>query len=336
VTFLDRVALILRGRKLRLVQEAQVRFTKVALVIGIVVAAGLQTAGTAAAAQETGAGRITATDYSSGSPALISLDPVSGDVIQTFAQNAEDGVLSAKGSTVAYVQRDDTCIPRTEGCAYARNLVVADSDGSDPRVLVRGVAPETGEAPYVGHPDWSPDGKRVVYDSPRGLEWIKSDGTGQEVLTASGSRGTFSPDGRSIAFLATTAYETPDGVEYGRDVWVMDVATRETHQISTTRNAWSTPVDWSPDGQRIVYATENGLNTVTVATGAVTELRSNWTTPLTSIQGPVFSPDGTRITFSAMDAIDYSHRTYVVDAADGKNLQALRDQAVTPTDWLSR
>lgn len=308
-------------------------FKRAVLAVGIVVAAGLPTAGTAAAEQGTVAGRITATGYSSGSPALVSLDPVSGDVIRTFAQNAQDGVLSPKGSTVAYIQRDDTCIPQTEGCTYARNLVVAD--GSDQHVLVRGIAPETNEAPYVGHPDWSPDGKRIVYDSPRGLEWIKSDGTGQEVLTTGGA-GTFSPDGQSIAFVKTTTYETADGWEYGTDVWVMDIATRQVHQISTARNALSTPVDWSPDGQRIVYLTENGLSAVHVATGAVTELQSSWTTPLSSIQGPVFSPDGTRIAFSAMDDFDYTSSTYVVDAADGKNLQVLTDQAVTPTDWLSR
>lgn len=306
------------------------------LAVGIVVAAGLPMAGTAVAGQGTEAGRITATDYSSGSPALVSLDPVSGDVIGTFAQNAEDGVLSPKGSAVAYIQRDDTCIPQTEGCMYARNLVVADADSSDQHVLVRGIAPETNEAPYVGHPDWSPDGKRIVFDSPRGMEWIKSDGTGQEVLTANGGAGTFSPDGQSIAFVRTTTYETPDGWEYGRDVWVMDIATRQVRQISTARNALSTPVDWSPDGQRIVYVTNNGPSVVDVATGAVTELQSSWTTPLSSVQGPVFSPDGTRIAFSAMDDVDYTHSTYVVDAADGNNLQVLTGQAQTPTDWLNR
>ncbi|MFD3475883.1 DPP IV N-terminal domain-containing protein [Streptomyces sp. NPDC058695] len=311
-------------------------FKRVVVAVGIVVAAGLPTAGTATAEQGSAAGQITATGYSSGSPALVSLDPVSGDVIRTFAQNAEEGVLSPKGSTVAYIQRDDTCIPQTEGCMYARNLVVADGDGSDQHVLVRGIAPETNEAPYVGHPDWSPDGKRIVYDSPRGMEWIKSDGTGQEVLTTTGGAGTVSPDGQSIAFVRTTTYETDDGWEYGRDVWVMDIATRQVRQISTARNARSTPVDWSPDGQRIVYVTENGLNAVDVATGAVTELQSSWATPLSSVQGPVFSPDGTRIAFSATDDFDYTHSTYVVDAADGKNLQVLTDQAVTPTDWLSR
>ncbi|WP_327189886.1 hypothetical protein [Streptomyces xinghaiensis] len=311
-------------------------FRRTVLTAALVVAAGLPMAGTAAAEQKPAAGWITATDYSSGSPALAALDPVSGDIAGPFVQNAEDGVLSPKGSAVAYIQRDDTCIPQDEGCMYARNLVVADTDGSDQRVLVQGIRPETGEAPYVGHPDWSPDGRRIVYHSPRGMEWVNTDGTGQEVLTTAGGAATFSPDGRSIAFVKTTRYETPDGWESARDVWVMDTATRQARQIGTAGNALSGPVDWSPDGQRIVYATEYGLSVVTVATGAVTELQSGWTTPLTGIRGAVFSPDGARIAFSAMDAFTYTRSTYAVDATDGRNSQVLTAQSVIPTDWRTK
>ncbi len=38
------------------------------------------------------------------------------------------------------------------------------------------------------------------------MEWVNTDGTGQEVLTPSGGAGTFSPDGKSIAFVETTGY----------------------------------------------------------------------------------------------------------------------------------
>ncbi|WP_158711019.1 DPP IV N-terminal domain-containing protein [Streptomyces albus] len=313
------------------------RFRHTVLTVGLAVAAaGLPMAGTAAAGEKPAAGWITATDYSSGSPALAALDPVSGDVTGPFAQNAEDGVVSPKGSAVAYIQRDDTCIPQDEGCMYARNLVVADTDGSDQRVLVQGVQPEMGGSPYVGQPDWSPDGRRIVYSSPRGMEWVNTDGTGQEVLTTAGGAGTFSPDGRSIAFVRTTSQETPDGWKSSRDVWIMDTATRQVRQISTAGNALSGPVDWSPDGQRIVYTTEYGLSVVAVATGAVTELQSGWTTPLSGIRGPVFSPDGTRIAFSAMDDFAYTRSTYAVDAADGRNPRVLTAQAVIPTDWRTK
>ncbi|MGW3493958.1 TolB family protein [Streptomyces sp. NPDC001020] len=308
-------------------------FRRAVLTIGIVVATGLPMAGTATAAPGPAAGQITATDYSAGLPAMVSLDPVSGNVTKTFAQNAEDGVFSAKRSAVAYIQRDETCIPQPEGCSYARNLVVANADGSGQHILVKGIPHEGSGLPDVSHPDWSPDGKRVVYDSPRGLEWINTDGTGQEVLT-NGDSGAFSPDGKSIAFNKATMYEKADGVyEYGWDIWVMDTATRKMRQVSTVRDARSAP-GWSPDGRRIVFSTTHGLSVVDVATGAVTELESAWPTSFSSTRRPFFSPDGARIVFEAADR-DYTHGVYVVDA-DGKNVRVLTNQPVIPTGWLNR
>ncbi|WP_167828673.1 PD40 domain-containing protein [Streptomyces sp. MZ04] len=308
------------------------RFTHAALTVGLAVTTSLSLAGTAGAEGTVGAGRITATDYSAGSPATVALDPATGSVTTTFAQAAEDGVLAAKGPRVAYIQRRDTCIPQTEGCMYARDLVIADADGSDRRVLAEGVQPEDATAPYVGHPDWSPSGKRIVYDSPRGLEWIATDGTGAEVLT-SGSRGTFSPDGRSIAFLKATSYDTPDGVEYGSDVYTLDLATREVRAVTTDHQAWSTAADRSPDGQRVVHSAGHGLRITDVATAAATE--PQWPSPLSSIQNPVFSPDGSRIAFTAVDDSAGTSGAYVVDAADGGNLRVLTDRPVTLTDWLA-
>ncbi|MEU9012059.1 hypothetical protein AB0D12_20225 [Streptomyces sp. NPDC048479] len=308
------------------------RFTHAALTVGLAVATSLSLAGTASAGGTVEAGRITATDYSAGSPATVALDPATGSVTTTFAQAAQDGVLSPKGSRVAYIQRRDTCIPQAEGCMYARDLVIADADGSDRRVLAEGVQPEDATAPYVGHPDWSPSGKRIVYDSPRGLEWIATDGTGAEVLTTSGSHGTFSPDGRSIAFLKATSYETPSGWEYGSDVYILDLATRQVRAVTADHQALSTPADWSPDGQRVVHSTGHGLRITEVATGAATE--PQWPMPLSSIQNPVFSPDGNRIAFTAVDDFAGTSGVYV-DAADGGNLRVLTDRPVTLTDWLA-
>ncbi|MFF4040574.1 hypothetical protein [Streptomyces sp. NPDC001816] len=309
------------------------RFRQAALTVTLVIAASVPlAAGTAAAEGTRGPGRLTATDYSAGSPALVTLNPVSGSVTATLARGAEDGVLSPDGSRVAYVHRQDTCIPQTEGCAYGSDLVVAGADGSDPHVLVPGTG--SGPVPYAGHPDWSPDGQRIVYETGSGLGWINADGTGSEVLTPYGSRGTFSPDGRSIAFLRSEYYETDDGWDVGTDVYVLDTVTREERQVTSSHNVGDAPADWSPDGSRLVYATENGLRTVDVASGATTDLQGNWGIALSSLRTPVYSPDGSRIAFNGFEQAVGASATYVVDAVDGGNLRMLTDRPVTFTDWL--
>ncbi|MFI9823347.1 hypothetical protein ACIHFC_23195 [Streptomyces sp. NPDC052013] len=312
------------------------RFRHAVGAVGLAIAITLPTAGAAVADGAVGAGRLTATDYSSGTAALVALNPASGAVTGTFARDAEDGVLSPGGSQVAYIDRRDSCIPQPEGgCVYARDLVVADADGSDPRVLVPGVQPETGEAPYVGHPDWSPDGRHILYDSPRGLEWVGADGTGGELLTR-GRLGTFSPDGRTIAFVRTTAYPTEDGYEYGTDLHVLDTVTREERQVTTRRDISSTAPDWSPDGTRLVYATQYGLHSVDVTTGATTELSGGWQVPLSGFRNPVYSPDGGRIAFQAYDGTTEGTRVYTVEAGDGGDLELLTDRPANLTDWTAR
>ncbi|WP_307621311.1 hypothetical protein [Streptomyces sp. V3I7] len=337
MTFLDLRALLYRGRITGPDPEegAQVRFKKAALTVTLAIATSLPlAAGTATAEETQGPGRLTGTDYSGSSPALVSLNPVSGSVTATLAQGAEDGVLSPSGSQVAYIHRRDTCTPQTEGCAHGSDLVVAGADGSDAQVLVAGIGSEAGGVPYVGHPDWSPDGERVVYETETGLGWIKADGTGGEVLTPYGTRGTFSPDGRSIAFLRSTSYETEEGWDVGTDVYVLNTDTREERQLTTSHDVGDSPVDWSPDGSRLVYATDYDLHTVDVATGAITSLPNQWTPALSYFRTPVYSPDGTRFAFNAFDQAAGASATYVVDAADGGNLRKLTDRPTTFTDWL--
>lgn len=65
------------------------------------------------------------------------------------------------------------------------------------------------EEPAAAHPDWSPVGEEIVYQSSAGGNWdlyvIKADGTGKRQLTSDpGLEGlpVWSPDGQWIAYLA--------------------------------------------------------------------------------------------------------------------------------------
>ncbi|MDN3295928.1 DPP IV N-terminal domain-containing protein [Streptomyces ficellus] len=288
----------------------------------------LPVAGTAQADEAVGTGGLTVTDHSAAAPAMRVMDPVTGAVSGVLAEGV-DGVLSTKTGQVAYIRYRDECVQETEGCVRIPDLVTAAVDGTNQRVLVESVQDEGGDY-YIGRPDWSPNGKRVLYDTPRGLEWIGADGSGSEIL-ASGRAGTFSPDGSSIAFMATTQYESWDGWEYSQDVHVMDLATRQVRPLTRQQHATEAP-DWSPDGQRIVYVAEYGVRVVEVATGTVTEIP---TPGLSNFRTPVFSPDGSAIAFHALDDSTGTGAVYVVDA-DGANLHVLTDRAVTLTDWISK
>lgn len=92
------------------------------------------------------------------------MDPADGAVTHTVADGL-DGVYSPSGSQIAYIRYGDTCVPQAEGCTYRPDLVTATASGANQRVLAPGVESETGEV-YIANPDWAPNGKRVLFDTP--------------------------------------------------------------------------------------------------------------------------------------------------------------------------
>jgi Tol biopolymer transport system component len=100
-------------------------------------------------------------------------------------------------------------------------------------------------------PDWSPDGKRIAYES---LDYdifiINADGTGEPVnLTP--TMGTshdpkWSPDGRKIAF---SSYQVG---EDHHDIFIMNADGSDLKNL-TNGNGSSTNPRWSPDGGKIAF-----------------------------------------------------------------------------------
>ena len=113
-------------------------------------------------------------------------------------------------------------------------------------------------------PNWSPDGRQIVFEGngDQGSQvWAaNADGTGARAMMATpagcpngtcteGMHPAWSPDGRSIAYLAATH---DGGVFTKNAVAVLDVATGGSTVLFETTTATLVRPSWSPDGQKIV------------------------------------------------------------------------------------
>jgi Tol biopolymer transport system component len=97
--------------------------------------------------------------------------PVAGGEPTLVVHNASMGVYAPDGGTLAYLDS-----PRGWDWTSSR-LMVADVDGSDPRVLVQG--------DQIEFPRWSPDGTRIAYTDTDGIHVVDAS-TGEASLVAEG------------------------------------------------------------------------------------------------------------------------------------------------------
>ncbi len=153
------------------------------------------------------------------------------------------GVRGAFWTRMAYV----TSTGLGKNTQYA--LMVADSDGDNPQVVVRSGEPLLSAA-------WSPDSKKLAYVSfERGSSsiYLQELTTGSRQILASyrGINGapSFSPDGTKLA-LTLSQGGNPD-------IYVMDLATRRTTQV-TRHYAIDTEAVWTPDGQNLIFTSDRG------------------------------------------------------------------------------
>jgi dipeptidyl aminopeptidase/acylaminoacyl peptidase len=180
---------------------------------------------------------------------------------------------------------------------------------------------------WQGTPDWSPDGRQLVFARGNGSAsniWITdADGSGGRALTPDTERcgpclyqdwTRWSPDGQSIAFVNQ---EFDISRHLRSDLAIADVATGAVRTVvSSDTQKFSSP-SWSPDGSRIVLsvATYRTLATADRDDSSLLSLElaivdvSAAEPALVPIPGlpalpgrPAWSPDGTRIAFTAGDS----------------------------------
>ena len=262
---------------------------------------------------------------SSASPATISLDGhiiLGRDTFYLASADGSDEQEIADPSTyccLARISPDHTRIltmPGTDQTGAVRGGTLT-LDGSEFELL-----PRPDETLNLVPQVWSPDGTRIAFEG-----WDESDPSrtgvytarvdGSDLVRVTTSPGLphdtpldYSPDGIQLVFYRAIRAEPDFPIDRGGSLWVVNIDGSGAHQLDTAdvRPWWD--ADWSPDGSKILFATER-----LQPTGALWTIKpdgSDVKKVFEDSQGgfavyPTWSPDGSKIMF----ALNQTNDTFV-------------------------
>lgn len=199
---------------------------------------------------------------------------------------------------------------RVAGRDVVKEIYTMDFDGDNQRRL-------TTSRTLSLAPDWSPDGKTLVYqsyekDTP-GLWLISKDGGEKHqihVPTQLNASPAFSPDGRTVAFCGSVKGNT--------EIYTVQLDGSGLKRLTENPAIDSTP-RWSPNGRELAFTSNRqgspqifmmdleGANVRRVS------LAGNWN------DEAAFSPDGGRMAFACRNEGDF--QICVMDLASGRTVQ---------------
>jgi TolB protein len=152
------------------------------------------------------------------------------------------GIRGAFSTRIAYI----SVLGHLPDKSY--QLIVADADGENPRVVMQSREP-------LMSPSWSPDGSSLAYVSfedrlPTVYVQMLKTGDRRQVSAHAGvnQAPSWSPDGRKLALVLSTR----DG---NLDVYVMDLASQQLTRITDDPGIDTEP-QWSKDGQSLYFTSD--------------------------------------------------------------------------------
>lgn len=179
----------------------------------------------------------------------------------------------------------DRVPPAAKGASHLRTM---RPDGSGFRTILRFEA-EYSDNCSIDQATWSPNGRRVLYSTFRGIWTLGANGKRKRSVLDVGSSAAWSPNGREVVFVQRVEESQADAL------FSVRVDGSGLRRITPPVESEIYGPSWSPDGRTIAFTVwNNGQESIWIVGANGSRLRKI----AEKARMPDWSPDGRRIIFT--------------------------------------